>query len=291
MPDSSALKLQRRCRCFPMLHVLLGLSMLANSWTGPSLPAIAAPPKASPAPRSVTLQEIRGTVTYKGARVRPARVGDRLVTGQGVTTGKKSSAIVALDSQLGTIKVSESTDFMIRKLDRANGGSITLISVERGQVALRVRPFTNPASRLEIRTPSGVSGVRGTEFGVAVSPSGRSAILTVEGKVAVSAQKQAVLVSQGYSSLVYAGEAPTPPRPTVENVDLTIVSLRRYRSRLLRLEGRVDPINAVFYDDQPIELRRDGTFSVEVLGSQDSSLTFLVRTPLGREKEYRVWFP
>ncbi len=268
-----------------MAALLMGFSLLASHWVGRDRPAIAS------TQRALTLQEIHGKVTYKGGQTRSAQVGDRLVKGQGITTGKKSSAIIAMDNQIGIVKVAENTDVVIRQLDVVNGGSVTLLTVSRGQVALRVRPFTNPASRLEIYTPSGVSGVRGTEFGVAVSPSGRSAILTTEGAVAVSAQGQTVSVKHGYSSMIYPGEAPTPPRPTVETVNLALKQGQRYRSGLTQFVGQVDPINAVSYQNQPIEVNRDGTFSLQVIGRQSPYLDILVRTPLGREKEHRVWFP
>lgn len=298
MVDSSAFQVSRHRWRLRLPALLMASAMVVSSWTSFSGPVAAGDLKGSlkgdskaVTQRFLSLQEVRGTVVYKGGQTRPARMGDRLGAGQGITTGKRSSAIIALDSSIGTIKVAENTDLVIRKLSQENGGNITLVSVSRGQVALRVRPFTNPASRLEIRTPSGVAGVRGTEFGVAVSPSGRSAVLTAEGKVAVSAQEQTVEVNGGYSSLIYPGEAPTPPRPTVETVDLRVKSIKRYRSRLVRFEGQIDPINEVVYADQPVEVGRDGTFALQVFGSQGYSLTMVVRTPLGQEKAHTVWIP
>lgn len=298
MVDSSAFQISRRRWRFRLPVILMASAMAVSSWTSFSGPVAAGDLKGSPKgdskslnQRFLSLQEVRGTVMYKGGQTRPARMGDHLSQKQGITTGKRSSAIIAMDNSIGTIKVAENTDLVVRKLSQENGGNVTLISVSRGQVALRVRPFTNPASRLEIRTPSGVAGVRGTEFGVAVSPSGRSAVLTAEGKVAVSAQEQTVEVNGGYSSLIYPGEAPTPPRPTVENVDLRVKSIKRYRSRLVRFEGQIDPINQVVYEDRPVEVGRDGTFALELFGNQDYSLTMVVRTPLGLEKTHTVWIP
>jgi hypothetical protein len=68
-----------------------------------------------------------------------------------------------------------------------NNGRITRLLVPRGQVRLQLRPFTNPGSRMEIETPAGTSGVRGTEFGLNVQPDGKMAIATLEGSVATSA--------------------------------------------------------------------------------------------------------
>jgi hypothetical protein len=43
---------------------------------------------------------------------------------------------------------------------------------------------------LEISSPSGVAGVRGTVFGVAVDPKGKTGISTLEGAVATTAKGQ-----------------------------------------------------------------------------------------------------
>ena len=294
MSDSSVCRVSQRQRFARLPHLVLALSLLASSWmvsSGASLPAVANNTEAAQQ-RSLELQAVQGSVTLTGLQTGRGKAGDRLRAGQRLVTGKKSSAIIALDSQIGIIKVAENTDLLIRRLDVvANGGNVTLVSVSRGQVALRIRPFTNPASHLEIRTPSGIAGVRGTEFGVGVSPTGRTAVLTAEGKVAASAQGQTVLVQGGYSSLIYPGEPPTPPRPTVESVTLTVKTLQHYRSGLIRFIGQVDPINAVFYRNQPIEVGRDGRFGLEVLASQSNYLRLLVRTPLGREKEHIIQVP
>ena len=293
MFSASTLQLLQRSRFTRLPYLLLALTFLASSWTVNSWAGLSARAGAAESPqRSLEVQEAQGNVVFKGSQTRRARVGDRLVTGQGLTTGKRSSAILAIDQQIGLIKVAENTDLVVRRLDMTpNGGNITLVSVNRGQVALRVRSFTNPTSRLEIRTPSGVAGVRGTEFGVGISPSGSTAVLTAEGTVAASAQGQTVLVKKGYSSIIYPGKTPTPPRPTVETTALTVKTVQRYRSGLIRFVGQVDPIDSVLFQDQPIEVDRDGTFRLEVLGSQSNYVRLRVHSPLGQEREYMIQVP
>lgn len=240
--------------------------------------------------RSLEVRQTQGKVTYKGSRPRPAQSGDRLSAGQGLTTAARSSAVIGIDSNIGIVKVAEKTDFTVRNLTiAADGGRVTLLNVHRGQVALQVRPFTHKGSRLEVKTPSGIAGVRGTEFGVAVSPQGRTAILTNEGSVAAEAQGQSVMVEAGYSSLIYPGEPPTPPRPTVEDLSLKLNTSDAYRSGLVRVAGKVDPINAVIYGDQELEVGRDGSFRLESLTQQRNWATIVVRTPLGKEKIHRIW--
>ncbi|MGI0491017.1 FecR family protein [Alkalinema pantanalense CENA528] len=240
--------------------------------------------------RSLEVRQTQGKVTYKGSRPRPAQSGDRLSAGQGLTTGPRSSAVVGIDSNIGIVKVAEKTDFTVRNLTiAADGGRVTLLTVYRGQVALQVRPFTNKGSRLEVKTPSGIAGVRGTEFGVAVSPQGRTAILTNEGTVSAEAQGQSILVGAGYSSLIYPGEPPTPARPTVEDLSLKLKTADAYRSGLVRVGGHVDPINTVIYENQELEVARDGSFHLESSTQQRNWATIVVRTPLGNEKIHTIW--
>jgi FecR protein len=266
------------------------LTTFASSLVLATAQAMAGDVKLPPGQRALEVTQVRGKVTTKTPQSRAAQVGERLTVGQRLMTGPRSSALLTLDNQQGVVKVAENTDFTIRQLGiAASGGRITLLSVNKGQIALQVRRFTNPESRLEIRTPSGIAGVRGTQFGVGVSASGRTAILTTEGTVAASAQAQTVLVGAGYASLIYPGEPPTPARPTVENFQIKIKTAQAYRSGFLRVVGQVDPINEVFYQDHSIEVARDGTFQLEGLAQQSNRVSLRVRSPLGNERVQTVW--
>jgi FecR protein len=233
-----------------------------------------------PSSRWVEVRQIRGTVIYQG---RPAKVGDRLrVSGEQITTGRGSSAVLAVDSGIATINVAENTTLQVKGLAiAANGGRVTLLSVPRGQARVQARRMSNPSSRLELSTPSGVAGVRGTEFGVGVGPGGKTGISTLEGVVAANAKGQTVTVNGGYSSLVFPGDPPTPPRLTQEK--LSAVSKDR-----VRLVCQVDPLNLVFLNDQPLEMDRNGNIDTIVSLSADYRFRLVIRSPLGGEKSYEL---
>ncbi len=175
--------------------------------------------------RSIEIQEIRGTVTFKG---RPAVVGDRLLApGDEIITGPDSTARLAIDNNIGIVEVAEQTAVRISNLSSsADGEKDTAIFVSRGRVRLSIRktaattPATNTSTiflpnqivslntfsglgkssqvaqktrsartaPIRVETPEGVAGVRGTSFGVSVGPDGKTGVDTIEGAVAVSGQ-------------------------------------------------------------------------------------------------------
>lgn len=137
--------------------------------------------------RWIAITSLTGDVDitpYQGRR-RQARRGDRLEqVGDTVTTGANSSARLDVDQAAGYISMAENSQLQVQTLSiTRNGGRITRLQVSRGQVRTRVRAFTNPESELEIYTPAGVSGVRGTDFGVSVQPTGAMGIATLAGSV------------------------------------------------------------------------------------------------------------
>jgi FecR protein len=221
-----------------------------------------------------------------------AKVGDRLqAVGDGVITGKKAVATLAVDTGIGTVSIGQQTRLRIRALTAApSGGRITQLEVQGGQARLKVRPFTNPDSRLEIITPAGITGVRGTDFGVSVQPSGKSAAATLEGKVVITAQGQAVAVDAGFQSFTIPGEPPSPPVPITDDTNLTFKLVKTFAGhiRRVRLEGKVDPVNAVFVGDQPIDSDRDGRFSVLLPAPNFPRYRVTVVTPLGKTQEHEL---
>ena len=121
--------------------------------------------------------------------------------GQQIATGANSSAVLAVDTAIATINVSENSILQVKNFSlAAKGGRVTVLGVPKGQVRIQARTLKNPNSRLEISSPSGVAGVRGTVFGVAVDPKGKTGISTLEGAVATTAKGQTVRINGGYSA-------------------------------------------------------------------------------------------
>lgn len=244
--------------------------------------------------RWLEVRQIQGTVSlYQGQKLQPAQNGNRIqAVGDGIQTAAKSSAVLAVDTGIGFIKVAENTNIRVLQLEKlASGGQVTRLQVIGGQARLQVRPFTNPDSRLEILSPAGLSAVRGTEFGVSVQPDGKTGVATLEGKVAAIAQGVSVPIQAGFQSLVIPGEAPLPPTPLREDTRLQLQVLAAVGNNQARIAGQVDVVNLVLVDDQPLSLDREGQFDVRVPLPRQRRIRAVVRTPLGKQQIYELAVP
>ncbi|MDB9524709.1 FecR domain-containing protein [Oscillatoria sp. CS-180] len=224
---------------------------------------------------------------------RPAEVGDLLMaTGDGVQTEVNASTTLEVDTGVGTIALQENTEIAIQSLDFADdGGYITRLYVSQGGVSLNLRRFTHPSSELEIETPSGVTGVRGTEFGVLVHPSdSRTGVATQSGEVYAEAESVEVSVPEGFQTLIRPGEPPLPPKPIPEepffNYQIEIVV--RDGLRYLRIVGQIDPINQVYVEDELQQLNELGEFTYEVPAFYGANIDVRIVTPLGDETVYDI---
>ncbi|HLO87429.1 MAG TPA: FecR family protein [Nostocaceae cyanobacterium] len=244
--------------------------------------------------RWLEVRSISGNVSYANAQTsQPARVGTRLKNvGESISTGKNSRTVLALDTGIGFINVAENTQLRIQQLKKtSSGGSITDLQVLTGQVKLKLRRFTNQSSHLRIETPAGITGVRGTEFGVSVQPSGKTGIATLTGSVATTAQGQSVNVNKGFQSLVIPGEAPTPPVPLRDDTKLDLLGIKDIGNGEAQIVGKVDPVNLVILTNRPLNTDRNGNFDLKVPIPSDRLISVSVTTPLGKQKNYRLAVP
>ena len=271
-------------------QVLLGLSIFLGAFLAEVSPLTAQEIRVRSAQRWLEVQQIRGEVTYQGDQNRPARIGDRLgAVGQGISTARRSTSILNVDTGIGVVRVAENTSLVVSQLSvLADGARLTFLDITQGQARLQVRPFTHPNSRLEIRTPSGIAGVRGTEFGVSVDPAGKTGIATLEGAVEASAQGQSVIVNPGFASVIIPGQPPSRPRPVDRELRLRVRDWRRLGGRIAFLAD-VDPTNSVLLNGQEVEVSRIGRVDARVAQPVNQSfLRVVIRNPLGEEKVYRV---
>lgn len=214
--------------------------------------------------------------------MRLRRVGEVFETGQG------AEAVFELDQGLGTLYVSEKTRFQIKALHKTfSGGRVTLLNVFQGQVRLKVRPMTNPSSRLEIETPVGMNGVRGTEFGVSVQPSGKASVATLSGQVDTTALGQTSAVAKGLQTLTMPGESPLSPTPLLDDPDV-LVSNSTVESEILKLTGKTDAVNSISLNGKAQNTDREGRFDLSLPVEGLAFVQLRVVTPLGTQKDYRL---
>lgn len=243
--------------------------------------------------RWLEIRNLSGTVELlQGGQWRPAQLGGRLsAVGDGLNTGPGSLARLAVDTEVGFVSVSENTTFRILQFyTTPRGGKVTELDITRGQARVFVRPFTNPDSRLEIRTPAGVNGVRGTNFGIAIQPSGRSSLVVEEGSVVSEAQGVSIPVNAGFQNYTIPGQPPSDPVPITEDPSLNIFRLER-RGSIVLVEGNTSTVNLLVIGDETQETDREGNFTLELPLSNGRSIEATVVTPLGTVKDYELVFP
>lgn len=243
--------------------------------------------------RWLALRQLSGSVLYhQGTTSRNASVGDRLqAVGHGLSTGSGASATLEVDTGVGFVDVSENARLEVQELAIASdNGRITRLRVDRGQVRLRVRPFTHQGSELEIYTPAGVSGVRGTEFGVNVHSDGKMGVATLSGSVYTLAQGNQIIVPGGFQNLTIPGEPPSEPIPLRDNTELTYRIIRSIEGgqRRARFVGQVDAVNSVMVNGEPQVTDRDGRFTIPLPLRYVVQIEVIVITPLGRQQVHEL---
>lgn len=261
------------------------ITILSSTWGLFSLPTRA------DTGRWLQIERVAGEVSILTPTSRAARVGDRLAAvGQGMSTGPQASANLQLDGSIGTVAVAQNTDMTIQQLSvLPDGARVTVLDVPRGQVRLQVRSFTNPNSRLELHSPSGVAAVRGTEFGISVDAAGKTSIATEEGQVVATAQNASVSLDPGLVSTIQPGEPPTPPRRLDRELDIRWETQAR-RGNRLRIACYVDPANTLLIDGQEVPISRTGYFAGTLpTVSTGRTVTFTVRNPLGEVRSHPVY--
>lgn len=241
--------------------------------------------------RWLEVSRLTGTVQVKnqGNNAKTARTGDRLdEPGDQIQTRARSAAVLKLDSDIGRVTVAAKTSLSIQKFDTlADGARITILNVSKGQARVKARSFSNPNSRLELRTPSGVAAVRGTEFGVNVLPTGQTNVGTIEGAVEASAQGETVMLRAGFYSVIKPGEPPTQPKLLDRALSLILLQQERTDSGMI-LAGWVAPNNTVLVDGRTITIQPSGRFDVYVTGRsvRPKPVTIVVQNPVGEAREY-----
>jgi DUF4097 and DUF4098 domain-containing protein YvlB len=241
------------------------------------------------------VEQVSGNVTYRNLynyTNRAAQKGDLVQTvSDEISTGSNSSAILSVDTAIGSIYVAENTTIRIRSFQIApDNGRITNLFVPRGKARLQIRKFTNRGSQLNIQTPSGISGVRGTEYIVIAKPNGNMTVTTLRGSVATTAQNRTELVNGGFQNITVLGKPPSVPVPIVDDASLSYVIDRKTTGsgRSIVLVGYTNPFNLIKIDGIDRDLDSNGKFSLQLPAPLSLSVKVKVETPQGKVQVYEI---
>jgi hypothetical protein len=154
----------------------------------------------------------------RGAKVSPASTAMAVLWGDTLTTDRGGRARVALDD--GSI-LNVGSDSSIRVVSHDAAAQRTQIQLAYGRLRSSAVRLARAGSSFEVRTPTAVAGVVGTDFFMAFE-NNISRLIVFEGKVNFcNLAGQCVTVGAGMTSAVRANESPNSPSPTPPSESIT----------------------------------------------------------------------
>ncbi|MFN7826081.1 MAG: FecR domain-containing protein [Pseudobdellovibrionaceae bacterium] len=163
---------------------------------------------------------VKGDVKISnGAKIESAKVGSKVKAGDTVSSGPDSRAkIVMADKNI--LNISPDTKITIEKYTNDAKSKEVELNVQQGKVRATVeQKYDGEKSKFNIKTPSAVAGVRGTDFLTTYNPQTKvSSVITFHGTVAVGIPDasgrvgQIVLVQPGQKTEAKPGLPPEPPK-------------------------------------------------------------------------------
>jgi ferric-dicitrate binding protein FerR (iron transport regulator) len=160
-----------------------------------------------------------------GTRVQLAAAGAKILWGDTITTDSGGRARIALDDG-SILNVGSNSSMHVVQHDAAN--QRTQVQLAYGRLRASAVRLAKAGSSFEVRTPTAVAGVVGTDFTITFD-NGISSLSVTEGSVNFcTLQGQCVTVGAGFTSVIRGNQAPTQPTPTApsaatENVQSTSV--------------------------------------------------------------------
>jgi hypothetical protein len=111
------------------------------------------------------IKEFSGTMEIKqpgAAEWRAARAGERIQKDTMISTGFKSTALIALGNS--TLLVRPLTRLSLEEIQNIEGNESVNLYLQTGRVRVDVNPPTNGKTDFTIRAPTATASVRGTSF-------------------------------------------------------------------------------------------------------------------------------
>jgi len=143
------------------------------------------------------IRELTGEVELKrsgSSAFVPASAGDAVASNTIVSTGFRSTAIIAIGSSLITVR--PLTRLTLAEIQSAESSENISVNLQAGRVRVEVKPAAGTKTNLNVQSPSATASVRGTTFEMDTRN-----LRGIEGKVMLSgASGASVMVTGGNSS-------------------------------------------------------------------------------------------
>lgn len=166
--------------------------------------------------RSARVTDITGDVKIRkagGEKLFPATDGMGLVQGDMIICGKDGIAKLKMDEDK-EIRIANSTQILISQLEKlaADAGEKTSLSLLSGKVLITINKKLEKDSKFDIKTPTAVMGVRGTQFLVAIR-TGATNVAVINGTVNVTNSFSGLSTAATPLTTVQVSQTLTPPAP------------------------------------------------------------------------------
>lgn len=171
------------------------------------------------------LRVVKGEVKIKSAKTNSevrARIGEKVFPKDVIITGKDARAkIVMVDNNEINVSPESQIEIQNYEYDPSAGKKEVLLNVIYGKVRSKVeQKYDGKTSKFQIKTPSAVAGVRGTDFLTSYTPSNnQSSVVTFHGKVEFGLPgpnntiASPVFVTPGTQASNTGSAAPSAPTP------------------------------------------------------------------------------
>lgn len=165
-------------------------------------------------------------VTTKDGKTEAAKVGKKVSQGDTITAGADARAKIVM-SDKNVINVSPDSKIIIEKYENSGDKKNVELNVVYGKVRAAVeQKYDGEKSKFNIKTPSAVAGVRGTDFMMGYNAGTKvSQVVTFSGSVAVGTPgpggsiRNPVFVQPGQMTEAGAGGASAPKAMAKEDLN------------------------------------------------------------------------
>ena len=167
--------------------------------------------------------EVNATSSQAGTAIL-VKPGTTLVSGDEIHTGPNGNVLLEFFDHSRLLLQKNSHLILEKQNTYSNSGVMdTRVRLLNGRIETVINPAQKNGTRFEIHTPAAITGVRGTEFRVAMENDqkvGRTEV--THGKVAVSGTAgKTIEIPASFGTVVTVGQPPSAPKPLLPPPDLS----------------------------------------------------------------------